>query len=327
MNFADFQTRRQALLSTRPDLLDCAETNLYRALAHLIPAAPPPAAGTVHRCHLASQWTELFGLPAEGAKRALISNGVRDSLARLFRHYAAQGARLWLPADNYPVYHELAAAAGLAPRSFPTLPGIEWPTDAPDDKDEVLLITHPLKPRNRPLDDQDLQALLGWLGQNPRRRLLLDAVYTLGVRLDEVTLQLLATGQTLLLHSLTKGWLHPRLFGIALVPEADAADLTPVFRDSPPSQPNLARARHLMTEHAAMPGQVAQALEGAKQRLLGHLPGLEPSRLATSGVGYFFPVLRPWEQLLEEGVLGLPASTFGSNREDITLLSSLSFLP
>lgn len=327
MNFTDFQQRRKELLTLRPGLSDCAETNLYRALYSLIPAAPPPVSGTVHRCHLASQWTELFGLPAECSKRALISSGVRDSLARLFRHYAGTGAKLWLPQDNYPVYHELAIAAGLSPHRFPTLPEIEWPAAAPSGSDEVLLITHPLKPRNRPLDGQDLKTLLNWLQQSTGRRVLLDCVYTLGSQFDDVTLKLLATGQTLLLHSLTKGWLHPRLFGIALVPEADAADLTPAFRASPPSQENLAFARHLMAEHATLPRQVAQALETAKQRLFGQFPHLAARTLVTGGIGYFFPVRIPWEKLLEEGVLGLPASTFGSHREDITLLSSLSFLP
>ncbi len=114
MNFAAFQDFRNALMRERDDVLDGAETNLYRALARL--AVPPTSAPekTVHRCHLASEWAQCFGLDASAVKRALVSCGVRDSLARLFRHYAGQHARLWLPEDNYPVYAELAPTAGLS---------------------------------------------------------------------------------------------------------------------------------------------------------------------------------------------------------------------
>jgi histidinol-phosphate/aromatic aminotransferase/cobyric acid decarboxylase-like protein len=325
MNFTTFQEQRQALLAARPELLDCAETNLYRALSHLIPATPPPVTGTVHRCHLASQWVATYDLPAEWSKRAFISNGVRDSLTRLFSHYAQQGTQLWIPEDNYPVYHELATAAGLSPKTFPTLPDIQWPTEAPSLQDEVLLITHPLKPRNRPLESDDADSILAWLQVNPRRRLLLDAVYTLEARFDKTTRRLLETEQTILLHSLTKGWLYPRLFGIALVPEADAEDLKPAFRDSPPSQSHLNTARNLMTAHPDTPRRVAQALEAAQRHLFSSLPALPQEPLPTHGVGYFFPIQMPWQELLNHHVLGLPATTFGSKREDFTILSSLSF--
>lgn len=327
MNFVDFQHHRTHLLSERPGLLDAAETNLYRALASLMPGPAPAAGGSVHRCHLASQWVAFYGLPAEASRRAFVSCGVRDSLRILFGHLAQRPCKLWLPEDNYPVYHELAMEAGLAPCSFPTLPEIEWPQEAPaaEVDHEWLLLTHPLKPRGRSLTEGDAARLKEWLAKSAKRRVVLDAVYTLETRFDAVTLDLLSTGQVILLHSLTKGWLHPRCFGVALLPEPDAAEWMPVFRAQPPPQENLITARHLMSAHADSPAKIAQCLTAAQQRMLESVRHLQLEYLPADTTSYLIPVKRRWEDLLTQGVLGLPASVFESHRDNLTILSTLSF--
>jgi aspartate/methionine/tyrosine aminotransferase len=326
VNFAAFQQYREVLLRERRDIIDCAETNLYRALSRLIPPPILPPQSTVHRCHLASEWVERFGFHPDTSRRALISCGVRDSLSRLFHYFAGERATVWIPADNYPVYGELARTAGLTPQEFPTLPEPAWPDAAPANGPELLLITNPLKPAGRFLTAEDVKLLVQWLSAGDSRRLLLDAVYTFDTRFHPGTLQLLESGRTLLLHSLTKGWLHPRLFGITLVPEADAGALTPVFRVGPPPQKNLARARVLMNLHAGMPAAVSQALASGMARLHESLPFPVSAPHAPAAPGYFLTVPHPWRELLEtHRILGLPASTFGSRHEDLTILSSLTF--
>ena len=327
MNFAHFQKTRETLLRDHPGLIDCAATNLYAALARVIPPTSPASEARVHRCHLATQWTELFGFEAEASRRALISCGVRDSLALLFRYYAGIKARLLLPTDNYPVYEELARAAGLEIRKFPTLPLPAWPNATPDTAPEILLVTNPLKPLGRWITREEVTVLSEWLSADPRRRLLLDTVYTFEDRFHPTTLQLLATGQTILLYSLTKGWLHPRLFGVALVPENDFAALSAVFRSEPPPQANLSRARELMHAYSAMPQIIAQALSAARRRMLSFLPSDLSPLSALDAPGYFVPVVGNWESIFAKTkILGVPATAFGSGREDITILTSLSFL-
>ncbi len=326
MNFAAFQKFRDDLLKEQQGILDCAETNLYRTLARLNPPPAAPSPGTVHRCHLASEWVARFGFPPETSRRALISCGVRDSLARLFRHFAGESAALWIPSDNYPVYGELARAAGLTFREFVTLPSPVWPDAPPVSGPELLLLTNPLKPCGRYLTQEEIGALKRWLAASASRRLLVDAVYTFDTVFHSSTLALLETGQTLLLHSLTKGCLHPRLFGVTLVPEADAAPLTPAFRPDPPPQENLARARALMGEHAAMPVAVARELEAGMLRLREKVLVPLPAAHSGNAPGYFLTIDRNWRDLLESHrILGLPATVFGSSREDLTILSSLTF--
>jgi hypothetical protein len=327
MTFPEFQIRRAELLRQQPGLRDCAETNLYRALAHLAAPTTPPPTGTVHRCHLAQTWTELFGLPPEYARRALISSGVRDSLVRLFSHYASHGTRVWLPADNYPVFGELARAAGLQPGAFPTLGHLCLPRTEATGGVEILLLTNPLKPAGRWLTVGEVAELRNWLAASPQRRLLLDTVYTFTTSFHETTRTLLAAGQVTLLHSLTKGWLVPKLFGVTLVPEADFSSLVPAFRQGPPSQASLSQARKLMAQHAELPGKVAHELREAQVRLRAKLPVTWPEPFDAPD-RYLFPIALPWEELLSRhGILGLPATTFGAERNDFTVLSSLGYLP
>jgi histidinol-phosphate/aromatic aminotransferase/cobyric acid decarboxylase-like protein len=327
MNFTEFQTLSQKIRSERPGVLDCSATNLYSALARLIPPVSATPKHAVHRCHLAAEWAQCFGFSPNVAGCALVSSGVRDSLALLFRYYAETRTRLWLPADNYPVYGELARAAGLAVQEFITLPAPVWPDAKPGVSNEVLVLTNPVKPLGRWLTAEDVAVLTAWLAASPNRRLLLDAVYTFDLRFHATTLQLVATGQAILLHSLTKGWLHPRLFGITLVPRSDARTFGPIFRAHPPSQPSLARAREFLSDFQEMPAAVGTEIAASRTHLLSTVPTGVCGLISSGLTGYFTPVLGPWSDLLEEAnVLGIPASVFGSSRQDITILSSLNFL-
>lgn len=327
MNYDHFKATRAEILRQSPPVTDCAEMNLYATLAHLVAPLPAATYEKVHRCHLAAEWTALFDLPSEMSKRSFISSGVRDSLARIFDYYASQGARAWLPSDTYPVFHALASAAKLPVREYPTLPSPSWPTDLGGDGLEIMLITNPMKPLGRWLSLEDVAALRLWVEANPRRRLLIDTVYTFSTTFHKATLELVRGGQTILLHSLTKGWLRPRLFGVAVVPSSDLAALAPLFRQAPPPQSSLTEARLLMADHRATPGLVRKAIDIANRKLRLKYPQVLPAGSDSEAIGYFHLVHKSWAALrAEDRLLGIPATVFGSKREDITILSSLNFI-
>ncbi|MBC7854450.1 MAG: aspartate aminotransferase, partial [Pirellulaceae bacterium] len=144
MNFGDFQQYRNEVLATNPELIDLAETNLWRSLAPLVPRLEAEQPRQIHRCDLAKQWTHGLGLPAEFASRSLISAGVRDSLALLFPILAKRKAQVRIPVDVYPVYGALAKSAGLFFETFPTIPELVLPKGG-----DCLLLPHPLKPAGR----------------------------------------------------------------------------------------------------------------------------------------------------------------------------------
>ncbi len=319
-----FQALRNDLLASRPGTLDLAETNLYAALRRLAAPAAPRPPPPHHPGHLASAWLAHFGLEETLSPRAMVTGGVRHALATLFAHAKAQQAELWLPRDNYPVYGVLAAAAGITPRTFPTLPEPVFPSAPPTGRPEYLLVTHPMKPLGRWLSDAEADNLIAWSRAHADRRIVIDAVYTFESRLHAATLRLFRDGRTILLHSLTKGWLEPRLFGIALLADGDPA-LRERFRHAPPEQANLARATDLLARHARLPDAVGAALRASRVRLVERLPPQLGAGLVDAAPGYLATCAVDWRAALEEhGVLGLPAEVFGSTAEGQTIFSSLS---
>ncbi|WP_062651582.1 aminotransferase class I/II-fold pyridoxal phosphate-dependent enzyme [Streptomyces maremycinicus] len=331
MKFDEFQEFRQRQLSASSSLLDVAETNVYRALAPMRPQ-PPTDLSTVHRCDLARAWLRRFELPDEWSGHAMVCRGVRHGLGVVFHWLHSVQARLWLPSDVYPVYFELAHAAGLEPGSYPTLPAPVLPRSPAHPRPEYLLLANPSKPLGRYLSDAECAAVISWLGESPRRRVLIDSVYDLGVPFAAGTRRLLDTGRAVLLHSVTKGWLWPRTFGVVLLDPAQApeqAELAEAFRSDPPTSEQLSLADRLLTEHSDVPRQVVDELAARADRLFERLPEdvlrAIPAASRTCPGNYFFPVEIPAETLQREyGMLAAPVSVFGQNNWSGSILTSLA---
>lgn len=322
MNFRDFQLYRDEVLAANSGLIDLAETNLWRSLAHLVPHLEAEQPRQIHRCDLAKQWTHGLGLPAEFASRALISAGVRDSLSLLFPLLAKRKAQVRIPIDVYPVYGALAKGAGLTFETFPTIPDLVLPKGG-----DCLLLPNPLKPAGRWLQARESEELRQWLAANPERRLILDAVYTFDTKFHDSTLALLRTGQTIVLHSLSKGWLHPQVFGVALIPPTDLPEIAPLFREHPPLKKNLWMAHQLLEQHAQLPRAVGHGLTRRRSALLEYLPAVIRSQLVNEkleGAGYLLTVHCNHQALLSQHrILSIPLTVFGADCDEFSVLSTL----
>jgi aspartate/methionine/tyrosine aminotransferase len=326
MDFAAFVEWRRSLRAACPDLVDLAETRIAQALAHLRPiTVVPESFPVVHRCHLAPLWCELRGLPPSSAQAAFACNGVRHALELLLGAFAQAGRWVAIPSDVYPVYGRIAAATGVATSQFMTFPDFDLRAvlaQAASDGASVVLLPAPLKLHGRAWTQDEADAAVRWLSQDGERRLVLDGVYAFGQRLDEPILRLLATDQVFYLDSLSKGWLHELVFGIAWVPEPDRMSLRDTFQALRPSQHQLFVARELMTLH------------GFRDRLANDLAGRREAlarRLREAGVvsrpaetGYLVAIEADAAELLESHrILALPASVFGSARGDWSVASAL----
>jgi len=325
MTFNEFVEIVGQLRRDYPDAMDCAETRLDRVLSGLVPNSVMRPIEKVHRCHLATEWAGFFGFAHQVSHRALICSGVRDGLHRLFKHFAVNESSAILPSDNYPVFHEIAQSVGLKFTGYTSLPKPDWPSLDGNVRGEVMLITNPMKPLGRPLTTVEVEHLLQWLAVDKRRRLIIDTVYTFSNRFHSSTLALLESNQAILLNSLSKGWLSPRSFGVAFVPSSDLEALRGIFQKDAPSQEGQALARLCFCTFKDLPDQIGGIIERGRNRVKSLLPREIKSVEPSGGTGYFIVVQAGWRELLEtHGVLGLPASVFGSTDQNLTVLSCLN---
>lgn len=324
MTYREFQEYRTALLKARPDLIDLAETNPWRALANLTPAVPQDLVTPVDRDELAAAWLRTFSLDENCTARTLLSSGVRHSLPLIFSVLTNRSAQLLLPVDVYPVYGQLAYAAGVTTETFPTIPELQLP-----DQGDWLLLPNPLKPAGRWLNSTEVKQIKEWLEKRPDRRLLLDIVYTFERQLHPTTRELLETGRTVLLHSLSKGWLHQQIFGVALVPECEHAALAAAFSNSAPDLAALRSARDLLTACPEYPDVIGAEIRRRRQRMLERLPEIVRDRATfpaeTVAAGYLMAVnLDPGELLEKYRLFTAPLTIFGSSNTDYCVMSVLS---
>ncbi len=325
MGFSEFLAWRQEVAQAGPDAALLCETRIARAYASLRPKLQAPE-GKVHRCDLARRWCGLRGVPMAYEKTALVCQGVRHALGLLFGLCAAQGQRVGLPQDVYPVYWQIASQAGLQAVGFSTFPGERLSTlfhQATQARLSVLLLPAPFKLQGRPWNAQDVDDALRWLAADPARRLILDGVYAFGLPLDALMRRLIETDQVLYLDSLSKGWLHERVFGVAVVPVQDKHRYAPVFQQLPASQETLGQAAQLLFRHADVPALLVQHIDAHRRAMVQRLEsaGLQ---LLPATQGYLVGVKgRVTALLREQHILALPASAFGCDAQDWSIASAL----
>jgi hypothetical protein len=330
VNFITFQSWREQHLRSNPLLLDCAETNLYRTLSSLRPNVEPSSTDySVHRCDLARAWLTRCGFSEESSRRALVCGGVRHALTLIFKVLARRPVTLWVPADVYPVYAEVARAAGIEPQVFVTLPEPKIPVTEATGDTEYLLITNPWQPLGRFLTDQECAAMIDWLQASTHRHVLVDCVYDFGAPLHSTTQRLQKTGRAILLHSVTKSWLWPKTFGIAFIGDAHS-HFEQAFRDDSPPPPQLRLAQVLLSKFASCPAQIVISLENRVKEFFAALPDAVSKSFLTDRVHrslgcYLFPVSMNSDELLREHhLLAIPARAFGAGDWDGSILTSLS---
>ena len=331
LTFAQFMAQLPELRGQYPLAVDCTRTRLQggpplRLHTEASQRLQLPARG--HRCHIAQAWVQRLAPLQLPQQQVLVSQGVRHSLALLMAHWAGLGLRVAIPADVYPVYAQLCADAVLQFGQYPLHPGllpVHW------SEADVLLVTNPVKPRGDVLDARELAHITDWLAQSAQRRVVVDAVYDLQPELHASTRTLWATGQAIVLHSLSKAWLSPLLAGVAVVPASDVARLEALFRDQVIDRQRLAQAEAWLQQQPDFPTAVGGAFDRARTRLAQRLQaqGLVSMQGTSERVsGYLVRVACSVEAGAQAGFLGLPGSAFGAPQRPspITVFSALDGL-
>lgn len=313
MKLEEFRQLRAQLRASRPGLIDRAELDLYRSLAQLDPEAfgtiaPSEDPRAQYRCHVAERFLDQLGWAEDLGPRTQVSHGVRRSLRALFGLLASRAATVGIPDDVYPVYGQLAVAAGVGVRSWSARAGL--PDERLLAKVSALLVCEPLKPWGRTLDVAAVERLRGWAGADPKRMLILDSAYAIPP--SPSALSLLYDESAIVLVSLSKGWLIPDHVGLCVVPTRFAAAVREVFSGLPKHESRLRIGFAALTELGHRPGQVAATLARLGDQLDARTRA-QPELATSACVGYFAISELSFAALLERGVLGVPASVFGGD--------------
>ncbi|NVJ20777.1 MULTISPECIES: aminotransferase class I/II-fold pyridoxal phosphate-dependent enzyme [Myxococcus] len=311
-----FLSLRDEWRARRPELVDLAELNVYRSLAPAFAAIEPSTHPEApYRCHLAERFLAHLGLDAQLKSRTQVSHGVRRSLSALFGWLASRNARVGVPDDVYPVYLQLAEEAGVDVVRFPARDGLPA-LEAID----ALLLCEPLKPWGRTLAREETERVEHWVRAGPERRvLLIDSAYATPP--TAWTQRLVHEDLAFVLASLSKGWLLPDHVGLCITPSRWRQDARAVFAPLPKDERKLRIGYAALTEHASRPAQVSELLAGRARTLDAFTTG-RPELRVSPCVGYFSTSRCSFDELLEQGVLGVPASVFGGPAR-MSILSSL----
>ena len=318
MNYQRYCDWKEEVLKKRsPRRLDCM--NPVKAL-EFIAAPVEQVKHPVSPAELLQWWKTTFALGVELGQFAM-GRGVRQILQLVLECLYNEGRTLWLPQDVYPVYSELAGR--LCTRPYETL--VDFNLDFLDDSSDtdVLLITDPLTPLGRYLRIHELEQCDEWLRKSPNRLLIIDAVYCFGPdRLSRLN-DILQTDQAVVLHSLSKAWLAPHLLGVAACPRRLTKEIDGQGNGYPMDSLDIQQAHSIVTADPGRPLLLQKLF--FQQWLI-----LEPEIRKASDdwrppqTGYFSLVPVNNNSLLQEhDILAVPASVFGSKRENLSVISCL----
>lgn len=326
MDFRRFLVWRDSARLVAPEAETYCETRIAHALSHLMPViSSATTSPRIHRCDLVRLWCDARRVRSS-ARTTLASEGVRDSLRVIFKVLARRGATVAMPTDVYPVYLKLAIETELKTIGFATFPTFEIDrilNAAAVAGAHHILLPQPLKLQGRVWTDEEAATVEGWLRADEQRRLLVDGVYGLGLPLDSVSKRLIETDQVVFLDSLSKGWLHEKVFGVAVIPERDVGVYTPSFRELSPTPSKLFVANELLRRFLDVPCQIDRELDTRRKALQNRISRTQRQSLPVES-GYLVAVECSSEQLLKQhAILAIPASAFGSRLTEWSVASAL----
>ena len=252
---------------------------------------------------------------------ALASHGVRESLKALFKYFALQKKELWLPDDTYPFYWDAALNSNLRPHGFSTSNAMNLTTLDQASANSVVVITNPVSPLGRRLNNKEINQIKDWLAGSPDRQIVIDTVYDYTSHFDALTLELFETGQCFIAHSLSKAWLERGIFGVLLTPKKER-DTCANLLESPNSEA-CSSAFNAMEQCPDLPIQQQTAFSREWQRLLPKIQTLAPD--FTSPVSGYFSVAKINHEvaLNDFNTLVIPASVFGSRDSELSVITCL----
>lgn len=323
MNRQEF-TRFQDEMDQRLDVRRLDELNPFAAMAGLKRRFNTASFADATGNDALDLWAQTMDV-AKHRAQAVTTAGVRAALGSLFSLFAKEARPLFLPEDIYPFYAQAAIENNLSPRTFPTLPQPDFAALKDAAPGSVALLSNPLTPLGRALSECETASLVDWLRQSKDRRLVLDTVYAYRGGFDGATRTLLETDQCFIAHSLSKAWLERGVFGVVIAPENDREKLR--GHVEPASKQASAAAFSALRHQADLPRLQQSIFRQKWDKLAPVIRQFDPDFKAPDS-GYLALVNAPYEKVLaDHNTLLVPASVFGSHKQNLSVASCLERVP
>ena len=238
----------------------------------------------------------------------LYDKGVRSILKKLFARHAAQNHTLVLPSDVYPVYFDLVPE-GSNTQVYQTFQ--QNLLDLPESENAVALITYPLVPEGKYQSISILKQLFDWCTEGKNRWLIIDNVYDLKNRYSEFSTFVgnVCRNRVISVNSLSKIALQPGKQGWAVSScELDGFD-------------RVSETLTIPTYRKALSSLYSDAWKQLSDLLLNVDKNWLPPQ-----VGYIAVIQKNYQKLLKHNIAALPASVFGLQNDNVSVVSCLGVI-
>ena len=316
MNFKEYKTWQKAYLEKNPNVFRADCLNPFISMNYLLDKVAFKSKDVTQR-ELYNKWKEINGIDIP-SHNLVLTRGVRHSLSKLF--HILKNKIIYMPQDVYPRYAQLAKKKHV--KTFVTYPKTDWES-LKNVESSVILLTIPFTPIGRELNQEDMNQLEGLLER--KNNIIIDSVYDYNLSSNFQKLQpLFKKGSVIWLHSLSKTYLSPEVLGIVYFSSMVIkgffvkAEESYAFKD----KVSYDRAYNILSQIPNLPALQQQEFN----RGFDYLSENTALDIYKSEIAYFSIIEEPFKELLKRNILGVPASVFGSDREDLTVVTGLFYL-
>ncbi|CAA6821533.1 MAG: Unknown protein [uncultured Sulfurovum sp.] len=316
MNFKAYKLWQKEYLQNNPDVFRADCLNPFISMKYLIEDVEYKSQD-ISQLTLYRKWKMVEGIEIP-SENLVLTRGVRHSLSKLFNLFSAE--TIYVPEDVYPRYFELAKKNRV--KTFVTYPRVDWKTLEKVDN-AVVLLTIPFTPMGKVLDDEIISKIQGLLKHN--NKVIIDSVYDYNLRENFQKLEVLFNAGTVFwLHSLSKTYLSPEVLGIVYCSFPTYPSYLEEAFDNYEIKDEVSynNAYDILDQVPNFPNlQQKEFHKGFK-----HLTAETDLDVSKSKIAYFSVIEAPFEDLLKHNILGIPASAFGSQNKNLTIVSALFYL-
>lgn len=316
MDFNEFTAFKMKVLEQNEKLINLSNTNLYASYpSSIVYDGTGHIDNIVYRCHLVEDWLRYYQLPSDLKQYIGVSNGVRHSIATITETF--KDKRFLIPADVYPFYQTTLINKNIQYQEYQTLTTGSLFTDIGDIDSDIMLLTDPLKPLGREIQESEYLLIENWLSKDKARLLLVDCAYLLDATVNPYLFQLyLKSQQVIFMYSLSKSWCLPNYFGITIFPQNPLGKgIRESFKLLEKNQDKLNVAFMALNKYTHYPIFLKEVFHKNINFVNSILPNQLPNSL--NNPSYLFYSEQSFETYLFQGYLVIPASVFGGKEGSV----------